>query len=384
MIPTLVLGGLGHSHLFVLEALGKGELPACRVMVCSAEPQHVYSGMVPGWLGGRYTSSELTVDIAQMCASVGAQYVPHHVAGLDANTRTLQLTNGTAISFDICSIAVGSQPAGLNTQGAHEWSWPLKPLQRVEGVLARLNELAAARTGAVTVVGAGLAGIEIALAARARLSIGGARTDDVDVRIVNRDATLSTGRGDSFTDRLEDACVRHAVPIYHNARVDAVSATHVQLQDGRALPSDVTIWATGPTAAPWLALSGLRVDERGFLLVNEHLQSLSAPHVFAAGDCATLSFARDTPKAGVYAVRMGPHLARALAQALRGERVTERYAPQQRWLTLVNTGDGRAIASWGPLAAQGRWAMRWKDKIDRDFMARFSDPAHRHRNGASQ
>lgn len=384
MTPTLVLAGLGHSHLFVLEALRKGELPACRVLVCSGEAQHIYSGMVPGWLGGRYTPSELTVDIAAMCVSTGAEYVPHNVAGIDAVARTVQLTNGTSLTFDVCSIAVGSRPSGLQIDGAREWAWPLKPLQRVEGVLQRLKTLADARSGAVTVVGGGLAGIEIALAARARLRIEGAPAADVAVRIVNRDAALSTGRGSGFTSRLENACARHSVRIHHNASVHAVSERAVQLQNGQAISSDVTIWATGPAAAPWLASSGLPVDDRGFLRVNEQLQTLSCAHVFAAGDCATLDHARDTPKAGVYAVRMGPHLARALAQALRGERVTERYLPQKRWLTLMNTGDGRAVASWGPFTAQGRWAMRWKDKVDRAFMARFSDPARRHHAAALQ
>ncbi len=384
MTPVLLLAGLGHSHLFVLEALRKGELPPCRVLVCSEEAHHVYSGMVPGWLGGRYSPSELTVDIAAICASTGAEYVSRNVAGVDAVSRTVLLSDGTSLPFDVCSIAVGSRPAGVETEGVREWAWPLKPLQRVEGVLRQLKTLAAARAGAVTVVGGGLAGIEVALAARARLRIEGAPSNTVPVRIVNRDAALSTGRGRGFTSRLEDACARHAVAIHHNARVNAVSEHGVQLNDDEQLPSDVTIWATGPAAAPWLANCGLAVDDRGFLLVNEHLQSLSSPHVFAAGDCATLDHARDTPKAGVYAVRMGPHLARSLAQALRGAPVTERYDPQQRWLTLVNTGDGRAVASWGPFTAQGKWAMRWKDKIDRAFMARFSDPVHRPRDGVSR
>ncbi len=378
MTPTLVLVGLGHSHLFVLEALHQGKLPACRVLVCSGESEHLYSGMVPGWLGGRYAPSELTVDISAMCARAGAQYVPHNVVGIDAAQRTLQLSDGSSLTFDVCSIAVGSQPSGLQTSGAREWSWPLKPLQRVEGVLKRLQELAAAQSGAVTVVGGGLAGIEIALAARTRLRIEGASDADVHVRIVNRDASLSTGRGRGFTARLEDACARQSVAIHHNAPVEIVTEHDVRLAGGRVLQSDVTIWATGPAAAPWLAQSDLPLDHRGFLLVNQHLQSLSSPHVFAAGDCATLAFALDTPKAGVYAVRMGTPLAKALAQALGGERVTQQYAPQSRWLTLVNTGDGCAVASWGPFTAQGRWAMRWKDKIDRAFMARFSDPARRH------
>jgi len=41
------------------------------------------------------------------------------------------------------------------------------------------------------------------------------------------------------------------------------------------------------------------------------------------------------------------------------------YRPQRDFLSLLNLGDGRAIASkWG-FAATGRWAMSLKDRIDR-------------------
>jgi len=70
-------------------------------------------------------------------------------------------------------------------------------------------------------------------------------------------------------------------------------------------------------------------------------------------------------------VRMGPVLAHNLRAALgRGEQ--RAYRPQARHLVLLATGDGRAIASRGPFGAQGRWAWRWKDRIDRRFIDRFA------------
>jgi selenide,water dikinase len=371
MSLRLVLAGLGHAHLFVLEALAHGRLAGCEVLVCTGEQEHVYSGMVPGWLGGRYDRSELTLDTDALCRWAGATRVPHHVRGVDPIARTVTIDTGERITFDLCSIAVGSQPAGLNVPGAREHALPLKPLHNVQRLRERLAALARAGSGAVTIVGAGLAGLEMAFAARARLEQDGASGDAIAVRVIGREDALVPERGARLARHLERACRRGRVALLLGVTVREVRADALLLSDGRTLPSDLTVWATGAAAPTWLAESGLPVDDRGFLLVDEHLRTLGAAHVLAAGDCATPASWRGTPKAGVYAVRQGPVLADTLSAVVSGRALPSPYAPQRQFLALVNTGDGRAIASRGAFAVEGRWAMHWKDRLDRAFIARF-------------
>jgi hypothetical protein len=45
--------------------------------------------------------------------------------------------------------------------------------------------------------------------------------------------------------------------------------------------------------------------------------------------------------------------------------------PQRRALALLDRADGTAIAAWGPFGAAGAAMGRWKDRIDRGFVARF-------------
>jgi NADH dehydrogenase FAD-containing subunit len=156
-------------------------------------------------------------------------------------------------------------------------------------------------------------------------------------------------------------------------QVEEVGTRTVRLSGGTHLPYDTLVWATGASAPEIFRASGLETDHAGFLLVDSTLRSVTGSAIFAAGDAATLRPFPATPKSGVYAVRQGPILARNLGLALTGgasERF-QHYRPQPRSLVLINTGDGRAILSYGSMALTGRWVMRLKDRIDRGFMRRF-------------
>ena len=148
-----------------------------------------------------------------------------------------------------------------------------------------------------------------------------------------------------------------------------MTARSVRLTSGRDIEADGVVITTGAAAPDWFGGSGLAVDRRGFLATEPTLQVVGEPDVFAAGDCATV-LAHPRPKAGVFAVRQGPPLAANLRRRIAGE-PTLPFRPQKRFLMLMSEGDGRAIASWGPLAAEGRWLFRWKDAIDRRFMRQF-------------
>jgi selenide,water dikinase len=135
------------------------------------------------------------------------------------------------------------------------------------------------------------------------------------------------------------------------------------------LPVDAALWATGAAPAAFLRETGLALDAGGFVEIDATLRSTSHPEVFAAGDVASMR-GTPRPKSGVYAVRQGPPLARNLAAALAGGALAA-YRPQREALALITTGERYAVATRGGLTLQGAWVWRWKDWIDRRFMARY-------------
>ena len=143
------------------------------------------------------------------------------------------------------------------------------------------------------------------------------------------------------------------------------------LGGGAAVPLDEILWVTQAGAPPWPRAAGLAVDGGGFIEVDDTLRSTSHPDVFAAGDVAAV-VGHPREKAGVFAVRQGPPLARNLRRVLLG-RPPRPFHPQRRFLILVSTGDRYAVGGRGRWSCEGAVVWCWKDRIDRRFMAKYAD-----------
>jgi pyridine nucleotide-disulfide oxidoreductase family protein len=361
------LAGAGHAHADVLLDFAKKPLVGVDVVVVSPEALAPYSGMVPGWLSGAYRHDEIVIDFPALCAATGARWVESEVDVLDPARRRVRLSGGEQLDYDVLSLNVGSTLTPPAVSGTRVLS--MRPLSRlrpaVEALLQAWTGDRSERPFTVTAVGGGAAGFESLLAMLARLRA--LRPDRaVHGGLVTRDTTLLPG--------MSAAARRAALRALGRAGVTLQLGT--SWCDTIARSSDLVLWATGAEAHAWqrdpARRGALAVSERGFVRIDEQLRSVSHPQVFAVGDCAEWS--SPLPKAGVYAVRMGPVLAHNVRAVLERGHLRD-YRPQRRFLALLATADGRAIVSRGPFGAQGRWAWRWKDRIDRRFVGRFAVPA---------
>lgn len=365
-MKRLVLAGGGHAHVHVLKTLAEGAWPDVEVTLVSPYDRQVYSGMLPGWIAGHYSIDACVIPLPPLARCAGAAFRRTRVNAIDVQARRLQLETGGSLEYDVLSIDTGPVAALSSVPGADRYALPVRPIEDfIVALSAIVRRLEAKRASggrpSIVFVGAGAAGIELALALQYRH-----RDLDVEFTLVSAANTLPGSVG----PRLARVLAARGVRVMTGMSASACEEGEVRLSSGEVLPADAIIVATGSAAAPWLRDSQLATDAGGFLLVNEHLQSTSHANVFAAGDCATMQH-HPRPKSGVYAVRAGPPLAANLRCCLEGEPL-QRYVPQKNSLYLISTGDQYAIGSWGPLTWQGAWVWRWKDRIDREFMGKYT------------
>ena len=363
----LVLVGGGHAHALALRMLAMRPVEGLRITLISPASHTPYSGMLPGLVAGHYAFEETHIDLARLCQWAGVRFLAAEVISLDPTSRRLSLDGRPDIHYDVLSLDIGSQPELASVPGASTYAVPVKP---VSGLWQRWQELhdrvgrEHAPERRIAVVGGGAGSVELALAMAHRLS-----RDAVVIELWCGAPEILQNYNGRARRAAMTALQQHGVKVQLAARVERVEAERLVLADGREAPYDELFWCTGAAAAGWVAASGLPVDEAGFLAVRDTLQSRDDERVFGVGDIATQTN-HPRPKAGVYAVRQGPVLAHNLRAFLLGKPLRE-HRPQRRFLSLVSLGGRAATADKGPFSATGSWVWRWKDRIDRKFMARF-------------
>ncbi len=372
----LLIGG-GHAHVEVLRRFGMAPVPGVRLTLATRDMATPYSGMLPGLVAGHYSHAEAHVDLAPLASFAGARLVHGAVTGLDLDRNEARIDGRPALAFDLVSLDIGSAPSPAGIEGA-EQALPVKPVERFLERWAAVEERAAETEGAfrLVTVGAGAGGVELTLALKrrltARLAERGIPADGLRFTVVSDMDEVLPAYGRAARRRIEAALGRAGIDRRTGVRVAAVGPCGTALETGETLPADAIVLATPAAPAGWVAASGLATDEQGFVEVGQDLRSHSHPQVFAAGDIAAFG-ARALPKSGVFAVRQGPVLAENLRRLATGGKSLLPYRPQKRTLALISTGRDEAVASWGPFAASGGWAWRWKDRIDRRWMDRYRD-----------
>jgi len=373
-VRDLVLIGGGHSHLAVLKRFGMRPVPGVRLTLISRSSRSPYSGMLPGLIAGHYTEPEMHFDLRALARFSGARFIAAEVTGLDLAAQRILLADRAPLGFDLLSINAGITPALTDLLVAGGAVTPVKPIDAFQARWIALQEkvLAASRPLRLAVVGGGAGGVELALAVSHRLTQdfeARGRPRHFELSLFSASASLLPTHAAQAARYLAQALAAQNIRVHLNTRIVKALPATLEAADGRQFPIDETLWVTHAAPAPWLAASGLAVDDAGFVSVNAYLQSASYPAVFAAGDCAGMVGA-PRPKSGVYAVRQGTALAENLQRACRAQALRA-FKPQASALAIIGTGPRHAVATRGRWAVKGAWVWRWKDFIDRRFMRKF-------------
>ncbi|MDO5086721.1 MAG: FAD-dependent oxidoreductase [Comamonadaceae bacterium] len=348
----LVLLGTGRANVHVLKGLATRGTGGVNVTLAAPYPYYIDEALLPGHLAGECGLQDCHLPLDALVEASGVTFIPAHVLGLDPSARRVQLSSGDALPYDVLSIDVGPaqerDAIEAHMPGARRNALFTHPRETFLQLWPQLQALASERALQIAVIGSGVAGAELALAAASALTAPhGSRV------------TLVTD-GQPLLHEAPPALQRRAL-----ARLKAMNITvlpdrcvaldgrELQLQSGATLLCDAPLLALGLTPPAWLQASGLALHDDGHPVINERLQSDSHRQVFIVPDSAP--------------PEVGPVLDANLATALYGG--SFKKAPAAPRLRLMNAGERHAIATWGPLGLEGREVWQWKSRRDRKQLA---------------
>jgi len=360
MKHLLLLGG-GPAHVQFLRSLARSGLANAHATMIAPFQQPPFELMLPAAVAGHEAMTEFGLSLPDLAQAANVQFVQSQAARLNASERTLSLTDGRVIGYDVLSLDPGPSMNRDLIPGARTYALFVRPVEHFIKLWGGLLLLAAEKPLSIVVLGAGTHAAELAMAlqfrfmARARVSLvtGVSEILPGQVEPVRRACRAALRR--LGVTLIEEACTK-------------ITVSHVLLRGGGRLVCDAPIAAWDSDPPGWLAQSGLALDTRGFALTGPTLQSSSHPGVFAVGEVAVrMDFLSEISRSSESVMRtLAINLRRMVSTG-----VLVRDVPRQTSLNFLDCADCRAIVSWRQWSIDGRWAWKLKNWLVRRRLARL-------------
>jgi len=202
------------------------------------------------------------------------------ITKIDPNGRSILLDN-EVVSYDHLALTTGSVPRSLPTAigGALDGVHVVRDLRDVDAMAPRFDTKAR-----VLIVGGGYIGLEAAAVAA---------TKGLEVTLVEMsDRILQRVAAPQTSDFFRNLHQSHGVDIREGVGLERIfgdrTVTGATLTDGSVLDLDFIIAGVGVTPATDLAeQAGLEIDNG---IKTNALGQSSDPHIWSAGDCASLPY----------------------------------------------------------------------------------------------
>jgi 3-phenylpropionate/trans-cinnamate dioxygenase ferredoxin reductase component len=275
---VLIVGG-GAAGLAAAETLRSEGYAGALTMVCD-EPELPYDRppLSKQVLTGAWNAERTRFREARHYAELGVRLVRGRAGALDADGRTVYLSDGYPLRFDGLVIATGVRPRRLPT--GHELAGVHVLRDHPDAAALRA---AFADRPRVVIVGGGFLGLEVAAAARG-LGLDVAVIEPLAQPMV-RQVGAVIGAEVARLHREHGVDLRTGIGVSGLIGDDSgARVAGVALADGSTLPADCAVVAIGSVPATgWLGTSGLAIGDG--VECDEYCRA--APGIYAAGDVAS-------------------------------------------------------------------------------------------------
>jgi NADH dehydrogenase len=331
----VVIAGAGFAGLTALDKLGKRS--GLQVTLVDRNSYSMFQPLLYQVATAGLTSADVAYPAWTAVRKARASFSKGEISGIDAAGRKLLLADGPAIGYDYLILATGVSAAFFGVAGAAEHSFSLytrrDAIRLRDHLMAELERRSVAgdtRDLAVTVVGGGATGVELAgTVAELRnialpSSFPALDRRRVKVSLIEAGQALITPFRASLREYARRELVKRGVDVMLGTKISRVEPGKVVVaadEPGgteRTLDSDITVWAAGVAAPQWIGDLGLPTGRGGRIMAGQDLLVAGQDRIFAAGDIALID-GQPLPQLAQPAIQQGRHAAAQIRRLIAGQ-----------------------------------------------------------------
>jgi NADH dehydrogenase len=316
--PRVVVAGAGFAGLAAVRQLARAGV---HTTLIDRNVHATFQPLLYQVATGGLASGDVAYPLRAAARRYGAVFRHGELAGVDPEARQVTLADGTRLGYDYLIVATGVAAAYHGIPGAAEHTLGLYTRRDAialrDHIIASLDQ-ASRDSGrddvTVTLIGGGPTGVELAgtLADLRTITLPALfpEIDPARVRItlIDRSPALLAPFHPALRDYTRRQLERRGVEVRLGTAIAEITHGKIQLSDGTALPSDITVWAAGVAAPAAVGGWGLPQDAGGRILVGPDLRVTGQDRIFTAGDIA-LTGGQPLPQLAQPALQMGRHAA---------------------------------------------------------------------------
>lgn len=253
--------------------------------------------------GHRVEPNGVKVAIEHVLQYTNVKFIHDKINRVDLENRKLYSVD-REYNFDYLILAAGNEPAYFGIPGMKEHAftlWSLEDAKKIHDHILHMFQLAAReedpqkRKEMLTFVvgGGGFTGVEMmgeliewvaTLCRQYKIP-----REEIRLVIIEALSALCPILDQKLSGKIENFLKKRGVEIYTNTPITQVSPDKVSIESGDSIPTRTLIWTGGIQANEFVKHFGLTLGKRNRIVVNQYLQTIEYPNVYAIGDIMEFS-----------------------------------------------------------------------------------------------
>jgi len=376
----VIIAGGGYAGIqaaLVLEYLLKGS--GTIISLIDKKAYHTLLPSLPEIISKRGFS---TIDYRDIIQHKRIQFIQATITNIDLSKKLIDITdqqnNHSSLKYDFLAISLGSQPFLPDIEGLKEYAFLFNTIHDAQRIAEKISD--PSLNGNIVIAGGGATGVELAgeIASVLKMRQQKNNTKSSDVNIILVSPHILSGFPDSAIRwakaYLESLGVK--LLVCSGCHVLQVKPDIIYLTNGSHVTYTMFIWTGGVSASSLLKKTGLKIGEKGRVVVNKYLQAERTQDVFVVGDAALVldSKGKALPTNAYFAEQHGRIAAQNIYALLEGEeKKLQEYRPEEAGSTFaISMGKDFAVSRVGGLDLFGYSASKLKKLIKMKYLKDIS------------